>query len=137
MSLAVLYSRAQVGMDAPLVTVEVHLSNGLPSLSIVGLPETAVKESKDRVRGAIHESDDEILGISAYLIPTPSLVETIRERNEQGVRIRLLTNSLASTNHVPAHAAYRHHRAGEHARSEAESVLGPEWIGSLGRVVIR
>jgi magnesium chelatase family protein len=56
MSLATLYSRACVGMDAPLVTVEVHLSNGLPSLSIVGLPETAVKESKDRVRGAILNS---------------------------------------------------------------------------------
>jgi magnesium chelatase family protein len=56
MSLAVLYSRACIGMDAPLVTVEVHLSNGLPSLSIVGLPETAVKESKDRVRGAILNS---------------------------------------------------------------------------------
>lgn len=53
MSLAVVYSRAQVGIDALLVTVEVHLSNGLPSLSIVGLPETAVKESKDRVRGAL------------------------------------------------------------------------------------
>ena len=56
MSLAILYSRAQVGMDAPLVTVEVHLSNGLPGLSIVGLPETAVKESKDRVRGALLNS---------------------------------------------------------------------------------
>ncbi len=56
MSLAVLYSRAGVGMDAPLVTVEVHLANGLPSMSIVGLPETAVKESKDRVRGAIINS---------------------------------------------------------------------------------
>jgi len=56
MSLAIVYSRAQVGMDAPLVTVEVHLSNGLPSMSIVGLPETAVKESKDRVRGAILNS---------------------------------------------------------------------------------
>jgi magnesium chelatase family protein len=53
MSLAVVYSRAQTGIDAPLVTVEVHLSNGLPSLSIVGLPEAAVKESKDRVRGAL------------------------------------------------------------------------------------
>ncbi|MEN8207040.1 MAG: YifB family Mg chelatase-like AAA ATPase [Pseudomonadota bacterium] len=59
MSLAILYSRACVGMDAPLVTVEVHLSNGLPSLSIVGLPETAVKESKDRVRGAILNSQFE------------------------------------------------------------------------------
>ncbi len=53
MSLAVVYSRAGTGIDAPLVTVEVHLANGLPSLSIVGLPEAAVKESKDRVRGAL------------------------------------------------------------------------------------
>lgn len=53
MSLAIAYSRAQAGVDAPLVTVEVHLSNGLPAFSIVGLPETAVKESRDRVRGAL------------------------------------------------------------------------------------
>lgn len=53
MSLSIVFSRAQAGIDAPLVTVEVHLSNGLPSLSIVGLPEMAVKESKDRVRGAL------------------------------------------------------------------------------------
>jgi hypothetical protein len=59
MSLAILYSRAGVGMDAPLVTVEVHLANGLPCMSIVGLPETAVKESKDRVRGAIINSQFE------------------------------------------------------------------------------
>ena len=53
MSLAIIYSRAQVGIHAPLVTVEVHLSSGLPGLSIVGLPEAAVKESKDRVRSAL------------------------------------------------------------------------------------
>uniref|UniRef100_A0A2X0QUG0 Putative bifunctional enzyme and transcriptional regulator n=1 Tax=Candidatus Nitrotoga fabula TaxID=2182327 RepID=A0A2X0QUG0_9PROT len=53
MSLAVLYSRALSGMDAALVTVEVHLANGLPSFTIVGLPETEVKESKDRVRAAL------------------------------------------------------------------------------------
>ena len=53
MSLAVVHSRAQVGIDAPAVSVEVHLANGLPSLAIVGLPETEVKESKDRVRGAL------------------------------------------------------------------------------------
>lgn len=53
MALAVIYSRARSGIDAPLVTVEVHVANGLPALNIVGLPETAVKESKDRVRGAI------------------------------------------------------------------------------------
>ena len=53
MSLAVLYSRALDGMQAPLVTVEVHLANGLPAFTIVGLPEMEVKESKDRVRAAL------------------------------------------------------------------------------------
>jgi magnesium chelatase family protein len=53
MSLAVVYSRAQEGVSAPLVTCEVHLSGGLPSTSIVGLPETAVREARDRVRAAI------------------------------------------------------------------------------------
>jgi magnesium chelatase family protein len=53
MSLAVVHTRAQVGLDAPPITVEVHLANGLPALSIVGLPETEVKEAKDRVRAAI------------------------------------------------------------------------------------
>jgi magnesium chelatase family protein len=53
MSLAVVRSRAEVGIHAPEVRVEVHLANGLPSFAIVGLPETTVKESKDRVRAAI------------------------------------------------------------------------------------
>jgi magnesium chelatase family protein len=53
MSLAVVHSRAQMGIDALAVTVEVHLAPGLPNLSIVGLPEAAVKESKDRVRSAL------------------------------------------------------------------------------------
>lgn len=53
MSLATIHSRAQVGIDAPPVTVEVHLANGLPGLSIVGLPELAVREAKDRVRSAL------------------------------------------------------------------------------------
>ncbi len=58
MSLSIIYSRAG-GLDAPLVTVEVLLTNGLPAMNIVGLPETAVKESKDRVRGAILNSQFE------------------------------------------------------------------------------
>lgn len=56
MSLAIVHSRAQVGVSAPHVSVEAHLSNGLPSFTIVGLPETAVKESKDRVRSALLNS---------------------------------------------------------------------------------
>lgn len=53
MSFAVIHTRARVGIEAPAVAVETHLSGGLPSLSIVGMPETAVKESKDRVRSAL------------------------------------------------------------------------------------
>ena len=53
MSLACVYSRARLGLSSPLVTVEVHISNGLPAFSIVGLPETTVKEAKDRVRSAL------------------------------------------------------------------------------------
>ena len=53
MALAVVQSRALAGLDAPPVTVEVHLSNGLPSFTIVGLPETEVKESRERVRAAL------------------------------------------------------------------------------------
>ncbi len=56
MSIATVYSRAITGVDALPVTVEVHLSSGLPSLSIVGMAETAVKESKDRVRSALMNS---------------------------------------------------------------------------------
>ena len=54
MGLAIVHSRARVGVHAPEVRVEVHLGGGLPSMSIVGLPEAAVREAKDRVRAAIH-----------------------------------------------------------------------------------
>jgi magnesium chelatase family protein len=53
MSLALVHSRARHGVAAPAVQVEVHLSGGLPGMSIVGLPEAAVRESKDRVRAAL------------------------------------------------------------------------------------
>ena len=56
MSLSIIYTRAQLGVDAPRVTVETHLSNGLPSLTIVGLPEMTVRESKERVRSALINS---------------------------------------------------------------------------------
>lgn len=53
MSLAVIYSRACIGVDAPLITIEVHLANGLPCFNLVGLAETTVRESRDRVRSAM------------------------------------------------------------------------------------
>lgn len=53
MAIACVTTRASLGVAAPEVTVEVHLSNGLPAFSLVGLPETSVKEAKERVRSAL------------------------------------------------------------------------------------
>lgn len=56
MSLALVSSRALIGLHAPAVTVEVHLANGLPSFTLVGLADTEVKEARERVRSAIQNS---------------------------------------------------------------------------------
>jgi len=56
LGLSLVFSRGCVGVESPLITVEVHLSGGLPVMSMVGLPETAVRESKDRVRAALINS---------------------------------------------------------------------------------
>ena len=65
MSFAKIYTRGLLGLHAPQIEVEVHISSGLPSLTIVGLPEAAVRESKDRVRSAIINS--------VFLFPTKRL----------------------------------------------------------------
>ncbi len=56
MSLAIVHSRALLGLQAPEVTVEVHLANGLPSFTLVGLADTEVKEARERVRAAMQHS---------------------------------------------------------------------------------
>ena len=56
MGLAVLRSRALCGLEAPVVSVEVHLANGLPAFTIVGLAEAEVRESRERVRAALQNS---------------------------------------------------------------------------------
>ena len=97
MSLAIVYSRGRSGIDAPLVTVEVHVTNGLPQLSIVGLPETAVKESKDRVRGAIINSHFEfpIQRITINLAPA----DLPKEGGRFDLAIAL--GILAASNQIP------------------------------------
>ena len=59
MSIALVRTRALEGLAAPEVTVEVHLANGLPAFSLVGLPDTEVREARDRVRAAIQSSQFE------------------------------------------------------------------------------
>ena len=56
MSLTLIHSRALLGLQAPAVTVEVHLANGLPSFTLVGLADTEVKEARERERCAIQNS---------------------------------------------------------------------------------
>jgi magnesium chelatase family protein len=98
MNLAITFSRAQTGIHAPLVIVEVHLTRGLPGLSIVGLPETAVKESKDRVRSAIINNHFEfpLRRITINLAPA----DLPKEGGRFDLAIAL--GILAASNQIPA-----------------------------------
>jgi len=109
LSLAVIYSRAQDGINAPLVTVEVHLANGLPSLSIVGLPETTVKESKDRVRAALLNARFEfpMRRITVNLAPA----DLPKEGGRFDLPIAL--GILAASGQIPAQQLHEHEFIGE------------------------
>ncbi len=109
MSLAVLYSRALSGMDAPEVVVEVHLANGLPSFTIVGLPEAEVKESKDRVRAAIQTAQFEFPAkrITVNLAPA----DLPKESGRYDLPIAL--GILAASGQIPSEPLNRYEIAGE------------------------
>lgn len=109
MSLAVLYSRALSGMDAPEVVVEVHLANGLPSFTIVGLPEAEVKESKDRVRAALLTAQFEFPArrITVNLAPA----DLPKESGRYDLPIAL--GILAASGQIPSEALSRYEFAGE------------------------
>lgn len=113
MSLAIVYTRAQAGIQAPLVTVEVHLTNGLPGLSIVGLPEAAVKESKDRVRSAIINSRFEfpLRRLTVNLAPA--------DLPKEGARFDLpiALGILAASGQIPRAALHTQEFVGELALS--------------------
>ena len=72
MSLALVHSRARVGVSAPPVRVDVHLSGGLPGMSIVGLPDAAVRESKERVRAAFQCTQPELPARPDTVHPPPA-----------------------------------------------------------------
>lgn len=109
MSLAILYSRALSGMEAPLVTVETHLSNGLPSFTIVGLPETEVKESKDRVRAALQNGRFKFPAqrITVNLAPADLPKESGR------FDLPIALGILAATGQIPANALDQYEWVGE------------------------
>ena len=109
MSLAVLYSRALSGMEAELVTVEVHLAGGLPSFTIVGLPETEVKESRERVRAALQncQFDFPARRITVNLAPA----DLPKESGRYDLPIAL--GILAATGQIPADKLAAYEYAGE------------------------
>ncbi len=109
MSLAVLYSRALSGMEAELVTVEVHLANGLPSFTIVGLPETEVKESKDRVRAALQNCNFEFP--SRHITVNLAPADLPKESGRFDLPIAL--GILAATGQIPSHKLAEYEYAGE------------------------
>lgn len=115
MSLALVHSRAQVGVEAPAVTVEAHLANGLPSLALVGLPETAVKESKDRVRSALLTSGFEFPLRRITLSLAPADLPKEGGRFDLAVALGI----LAASGQVPAAALEQLECLGELALSGA------------------
>lgn len=115
LKLAILYSRGSSGIQAPLVTVEVHLSNGLPYLSIVGLPETAVKESKDRVRSALLNTHFEYP--PGRIIVNLAPADLPKEGGRFDLPIAL--GILAASRQIPANQLAEYEFAGELALSGA------------------
>lgn len=109
MALAVALSRGLDGLDAPPVTVEVHLANGLPGLTLVGLPDTEVREARDRVRAAIVNSGFEYPArrITVNLAPADLPKESGR------FDLPIALGILAASGQIPAASLNGHEFAGE------------------------
>src|SRR5437016_6356646 len=113
MSLAVVHSRALAGLEAPPVTVEVHLAGGLPAFNLVGLPDTEVKESRDRVRAALQNAhfDFPARKVTVNLAPADLPKESGR------FDLPIALGILAATGQIPSDALAGYEFAGELALS--------------------
>lgn len=109
MAVTVLFSRALEGLNAPVVHVEAHLANGLPSFTLVGLPETEVKEARDRVRAAIQNTGFEFptRRITVNLAPA----DLPKESGRFDLPIALAI--LAASGQLPAEQLNQYEYAGE------------------------
>jgi len=113
LSVAVVYSRALAGLDAPLVRVEAHLGSGLPAFHVVGLPETEVKEARDRVRAALHTAHFEFPQSRVTVSLAPADLPKESGRFDLPIAIGI----LVASGQVPSRALARHEFAGELALS--------------------
>jgi len=109
MSLALVRTRALSGLDAPEVIVEVHLANGLPAFNLVGLPDTEVREARDRVRAAIQTSQFEFpqRRITVNLAPA----DLPKEGGRFDLPIAL--GILAASSQIPVKSLNNHEFVGE------------------------
>ena len=109
MTLAVVRSRGLAGLQAPAVTVEVHLANGLPSFTLVGLPDTEVKEARERVRAALQNNRYEFPArrITVNLAPADLPKESGR------FDLPIALGILAASGQIAADALDRYEYAGE------------------------
>ena len=109
MSLAVVLSRGLVGLDAPRVTVECHAGNGLPGVNIVGLPETEVKEARDRVRAALQCANFEVPARKYTINLAPADLPKESGRFDLPIALGI----LAATGQLPQASLATHEFAGE------------------------
>ncbi|MDR1530235.1 MAG: YifB family Mg chelatase-like AAA ATPase [Burkholderiales bacterium] len=109
MTVAIVHSRALTGLDAPPVTVEVHLSGGLPAFNLVGLPDAEVREARDRVRAAIQNSQYEfpVRKVTVNLAPADLPKESGR------FDLPIALGILAATGQIPQQALEQYEFAGE------------------------
>ena len=110
MSLAVVHSRALDALRSPPVTVEVHLANGLPSVTLVGLADTEVKEARERVRAALQTSG---LEWPANKRITVNLAPADLPKESGRFDLPIALGILAASGQIPQGALTDHEFAGE------------------------
>ena len=91
------------------VAGEVQVFADRPATENPAAPDELPNQLAQEIITWIDAANDELILVTAYLIPTPELEQAIERAENRGVRVRILTNSLRSNNHVAAHSAYRHH----------------------------
>ncbi|HEY2338261.1 MAG TPA: YifB family Mg chelatase-like AAA ATPase [Burkholderiales bacterium] len=109
MSIATVASRGLAGIDAPEVTIEVHLGPGLPAFHIVGLPDAEVREARDRVRAALNHAHFEFPARRMTVNLAPAELPKDSTRFDLPIALGV----LAASGQLPAAALAGHEFAGE------------------------
>ena len=121
MSIAIIHSRALVGVHAPSVAVEVHVAGGLPGIHLVGLPDTEVREARDRVRAALQNGRFDVPARKVVINLAPADLPKESGRYDLPMALGI----LAATGQIPTRELDRYEFAGELALSgELRAVRG-------------